>query len=230
MRYPTLSVANCHRLVERGFAGNRTEVDLVVRWKGTGPEVDLTDAGMAATNIQALYQGSQSLDPDVVEGKAAVLLFSALAETDEAVLEDPGFWRYLSVGIAGFYGFIRWREKKSFADGTQHKYIEGLQPTESVLPRMYLRVRALGGVAHGDLASAIPRAADFWRSHIVRVRTSAYPPIVRAFAKMQRDDRLNTNPLRKVAKDLSALRANVVLHDYDDSGAGVLLLEHWSKQ
>lgn len=227
MRYPTLSVAACHRLVERGFAGNRAEVDLAAEWKGAGFELDLAPVRVAAARTLALYQDSESPDPDPVEGQAAVLLFNALVEADEAALEDPGFWRYLSVGIAEFYAFIRWREKKSFAVGTQYKYVDGLQPTECVLPRMYLRVRALGGAGNGHLASAIPWAADFWRSHIVRVRTSAYPAVVRAFAKMQRDDRLTTSPLRKVAKDLSALRANVALYDYGDSEAETLLREIW---
>ena len=198
-----------------------------MEWRGVGLEVDLDPVRAAAVRIQDSCRNSESPDPDPVEGEAALLLFDALAETDEAVLEDPGFWRYLSVGIAGLYGFIRWREKKSFTDGTHYKYVGGLQPTECVLSRMYLRVRALGGAGNRDLASAIPWATDFWRSHIVRVRTSASPAVVRAFVKMQRDDRLTTNPLRKVAKDLSALRANVVLYDYDDREAETLLREIW---
>jgi len=173
-----------------------------------------------------------SRDPDQTEGEAAVLLYPSLAAMDPVILEDPGFWRYLFIGIRKLNDFVRWRHKKNFMrartenDYIGHRvYFDATQPHECVLTRMYLRVRSLGGSDYGDLSFASSEATDFWRSHITRVRTSKSSAVVRAFARMQRDERLTTKPLREFAKHLNGLRSNVVLHDYDDAEADALINE-----
>ena len=41
------------------------------------------------------------------EAEASPLLHDALCMVDVEVLDDPGFWRYLSLDL--FWDFIRWR-------------------------------------------------------------------------------------------------------------------------
>lgn len=188
----------------------------------------------AAGLIAALRRQESKLDPDQVEGAGAALLYEALEKVDPAALEDPGFWRFLSVGIKDFFEFIRWREEKAFGRGEAYwaKYVDGTKPMECVLTRMALRIEALGGRGdskrqYRELAGAIPKATDFWRSHVIRVGTNASPALVRAFARMQLDPttRLGTKPLRKFAKTVNRVRTNVVFRLYDDAEADACLRE-----
>ena len=157
------------------------------------------------------------------EGEAAPLLHDALCAVDVEVLDDPGFWRYLSLDL--FWDFIRWRETKAFTRENYLKCVDGRSSTECVLTRMYLRAAAVGGLEFAEYASALPRAADFWRSHVVRVRTGTAPSLVRAFVEIQRQHRLTTGPLREFAKDLNRTWSNIVLSIYHDDEAQALVEE-----
>ncbi len=233
MRYPTLPLRPCLELAEERLAGqgidseaqDNARLEAQIVWKGDGDDLDLKPIRRAAREIGALAREGVK-DRDRIEGEAAVRLFEALAGVDPAVLDDPGFWRYLSVGFDGFWRFIEWREYKAFRkdDPTPfRKYFDGRAPNECVLPRMYRRILALGG--HEDPQrqyrelAALPKATDFWRSHVIRVQTSASPAVVRAFARMQRDRQLTTKPLREFVKWIRRVRSNVLLSLYDDREA-----------
>ncbi|MCY4638117.1 MAG: hypothetical protein OXG04_27095 [Acidobacteria bacterium] len=155
------------------------------------------------------------------EAEAAPLLHDALSIVDVEVLDDPGFWRYLSLAL--FWDFIRWRETKAFARGNYLRYVDGKSSNECVLTRMYLRGAAVGGLPFAEHASVLPKATDFWRSHVVRVRTGTAPSLVRALVDMQRQHRLPTDPLRQFAKALNRTWSNVVLSIYDDDEAHALV-------
>ena len=135
----------------------------------------------------------------------------------------PVFWRYLSLDL--FWVFIQWRETKAFARGNYLKYVDGRSSTECVLSRMYLRAAAVGGLEFAKYASALPRAADFWRSHVLRVRTGTAPSLVRAFVDTQRQQRLPTDLLRRFAKDLNRTWSNVVLTICHDDETQALVEE-----
>ena len=231
MIYRTLSRPACLKVAAERLGGGVRTLEGSVKYCGSGWELDMGPLEEAAETIRELARTSpyREKDQDKVEGEAAVVLFCALDGVDQAVLEDAGFWRYLSVGILGFFEFIRWRERKTFDKGTDahHVYLDGLRPADCVLSRMYLRVRALGGSEYEQLAGALDRSTDFWRSHILRVRTSQSPATVRALVDKQLGDRLTTKPLRRFASSLNALRSNVVLYDYDDDEAERLLAELW---
>ena len=180
----------------------------------------------AAANVQAeLDENAKQEERERLEGEAAPLLHEALRAVDIEVLDDPGFWRYLSLDL--FWDFIRWREEPAFAKGLNYylKYVDGERSTECVLTRMYLRAGAVGGIEFGHYTSAVPKATDFWRSHIVRVKTGTAPPVVRAFVDMQQRHRLSTGPLRGFAKVLNRTWSNVALTVYDDAAATDLIGE-----
>ena len=219
-------------------------VDVVTLW-GEGDDLDVTPLEDAQVMIEGLLdrEETQDSDPDQIEGKAACMLFGAITDagTDPAALDDPGFWRY--VCLAHIWNFAAWRQPTAFAwkrsaegmpetPASLKSYVDGNRPHECVPVRMYLRVRALGGLEYADLASAVREGTDFWRSHILRVKVGEHPPIVRAMVRRQANDetRLLTDDLRELAKDLNRTLTNVVPALLDDDAAEDLVGELWESR
>ncbi len=226
MRYPYLTVSKCLDLARRRIAGDRPGVEPHVEWPGEGTDVDLRQIPATVALIDAEMSSASNRSPsdrDRVEGRASVLLYEALQNVDPEVLDDPGFWRYLS--LAHFWDFIAWRESEAFTRGNFEPYVDGRTATECVLTRMYARGASVGGLDHLVSAEAVREATDFWRSHVLRVKTCTAPPVVRAFVDMQASERLRTDDLREYAKGLNRMWANVVPAIYDDEDAGALIAE-----
>ena len=224
MRYPVLTLSACRNLADQLRAGDDPAIEPHVAWVGQGIDVDLARIRRAAQQLsEAVSSRPPGGDRDRIEGRMSRVLFGALEDVPVEVLDDPGFWRYLSLRY--FWEFIAWREKGPFAKGNHMKYVNGENPTEGVLTRMYLRVSAVGGLKHAELAGAVPRSTDFWRSHVLRTRTATAPPVARALAEMQRDDRLTTPDLRRFARALNRTWTNVLLNIYTDDEARSLIEE-----
>ena len=228
MKYPALSRSKCVELARRMIAEETPAVDEHVEWQGVGEEeIDLDELRHASDLIieeMRATAGNYYSERYRVEGTAAVLLYQALQHIDRDIRgdprDDPAFWRYLS--LAHFWEFIRWREQRPFAAGNFEKYVDAESPTECVLTRVYARGASVGGLNHLDSATAVA-GTDFWRSHVLRVRTSTAPPVVRAFVEMQATHPLVTNDLRAFAKALTKTWANVVPTIYDDEDATALI-------
>ena len=229
MRYPSISEGRCREIVQARVDGR--DVEVPVQWVGTGDEVDLGRIAEAAAKIsdrKVQYEGSG--DRDCVEGLAAKHLYRALVPEDAqpvdiAVLDDPGFWRFL--GLQYFWDFIKWREPSVGEQGKHMEYIDGRRSTECVPTRMYLRVAAVGGLEHADQAERLKEATDFWRSHILRVRTGTAPALTRAIVARQAAERLETKALRPFAKRVNGAWTNVLLNMYDDEEAKRFVDELW---
>ena len=216
----------------------------LVAWWGEGNELDIAPLDEARREIEALLRSGDASgsDRDQIEGYAAVLLYRALdgvgIETDS--LDDPSFWCYVS--LAHMWNFIVWREPRAFEAATAndalasrqrfHRYVDGSMAHECVPVRMYLRVNALGGVAHQQLAGTVRGGTDFWRSHILRVKAGEHPPLVRAMVRLQADEnsRLLTDDLRRFAKELNRTLTNLVPSLLDDEAADELVGELWERQ
>ena len=226
MKYPILSSSTVLELGRTRQMSHAVEAEPHVRWEGSGEELNrdgLRGLGRAFAARTDSYTGS---DRDALEGELCVSLYEALVEIPIEVLDDPRFWAYLSIDY--FWEFISWREQGAFSDDGSSwlKYVDGRISTESVLPRMFLRIQVLGGTEYAALASAIPKSTDFWRSHVLRVRTGSVPAITRALAESQKTDRLTTKPLRILARDyVNRLWTNVVPATYDDDSAKALIQE-----
>ena len=228
MRYPMITMSECRSLAKQMNNGISPEIQPFVNWLGVGDALDLDRIEEAAKKVGQVwneYRVIDGSDKDLLEGRVAPILYSVLQEVCVEVLDDPGFWRYLS--LAHFWDFIAWREDKAFGKGNYLKYVDGEKSTECVLTRMYLRVQALGGNEYESMAAEVEKATDLWRSHIIRVRTGTAPPLTRAFVKWQRDNRLNTPDLREFAKRLNRTWTNVLLNIYDDEEAERLIAELW---
>lgn len=224
MRYPTLTRSKCSHLADQLIVGQDPAIAPHVNWVGTGDEIHLAPLAEAAERITAAAHAWSDSDRDRFEGKESETLRAALSAVPTEVLDDRGFWRFLSIRY--FWQYIAWREEGPFSKGNYLKYVDAATNTESVLPRMYLRAQALGGDA--NLAGAVPYGTDFWRSHVIRVRTGTAPAVTRALARRQAEDRLMTDPLRHAARRLNRVWTNVVLHIYDESEAAEIVDHVWS--
>ena len=222
MKYPTIPQHACERIAQSRFEGQTVAAGPDTSWAGSGDPIELGAVQNLAAELAAEVAETSASDRDQFEGRASGALLLALSDVPPEVLDDPGFWRYLS--LEHFWTFISWREVKPFADGNYLKYVDGRDSSEAVLNRMYLRAKAVGSESP-ELAGALSRAGDFWRSHVVRVKTGTAPAVTRAFVRMQQDERMKTEELREFAKKLTRTWTNVVPYLYDDDEAAELLRE-----
>ena len=232
MRYPSISLGKCKEIVQARI-GER-DVEVPVRWVGSGEEeIDLGRIETAADEIASLLERDRgSSARDYVEGLAATHLYRALMPSDArpvdvAVLDDPGFWRFL--GLRYLWDFITWREP-SVLNGTHMEYVDGQRSSECVPTRMYLRVAAVGGLEFAEHSERLDRATDFWRSHILRVRTGTAPALTRAIVSRQARQPIETDSLRPFAKQVNGAWTNVLLNMYDDAEAERFVDEFWPGQ
>ena len=137
----------------------------------------------------------------------------ALRDLPYEILDDPKFWQYLAVHF--FSEFIMWRESDALSSGNLLSYFRATG-VECIPLRLFLRGQVVfEATGKYDLAAAIPEGTDFWRSHILRVKTGRDRNVARVFVDMQRDKRLLTKQLRSLARLINRMRANVFLSEYD---------------
>ncbi len=231
MRYPILTLSECKNYAKKMITDSESEGLVEPVWIGTGADIRLDRIRQASLEVGRLLDHKrESPDRDRVEGEAAQILFNALrpgggepAVASITVLDDPGFWRYLS--IAHFWKFVMWRQPEAFKSDSYIKYIDGESSTECVLTRMYLRAAATGGGTQVRLCSLLSKTTDFWRSHILRVRTATASGLVQALVTQQSERRLATRDLRELAKAVNKTWTNVDLRVYNVHEAAQLLDE-----
>lgn len=233
MRYPTFTDAAVKDFSARLIAGEQIEAsafDGAAQWidvKAGGVDVDLAQLrGAVAAVIDGLgadVKGDLWKDVDRVEGHLALLTFPTFDALPIEVLDDGGFWRFLSIGV--FWPFIAWRESSAIERGNADTYVNGRRNTENIPMRLYLRARAVDGEQRDDLASAIPQAADFWRSHVLRTQTASAPVLARSLATMQLDSRMAAKEIRPLARRLNRVWTNALLFLYSPAEADALI-EH----
>jgi hypothetical protein len=227
MRYPTIPLSKTDELAVQLAAGERPAIGSAVSWTGAGAEVDLGPLDQAVEAMRQRYvdflgsgEGGQ---PEEFEGIAAGELHKALRDLPVEALDDPGFWRF--VALDKLWWFIEDREEGPIGRGNHMTYVDGLRPAECVPMRMFLRAQAVGDGDDYGLASSMKRAADFWRSHVIRVRTAGAPPLARGFARLQSTERMPTDEVRRFARRVNRLWTNVVLDRLDDAEADELMRE-----
>ena len=231
MRYPTISRESVEPIVSLLVDDKDPDLTAHVKWVGEGADVDLAPLAALGETIAAEIEAFRGTDQepkgDDYEGRRAPLVHLALRDIPLPILDDAGFWRYVS--LAHLWPLVRWREPSPFEKGDVAKYgvyVDGRRNSECVPLRMFIRAQiALHGEDDYALSSAVPEATDFWRSHIVRVRTGYSPVLAKAFVTLQRDHRMTTDPLRAYAKKVNRVSSNVILHLYDETEATALLEE-----
>lgn len=227
MKYPTVSKGDTRDMAGLLLDGEGIDVELHTVWEGREEELNVEPLAKVADQVTtqlAVFQKSGSKDRDLFEGQVAAELHPTLRDLTVEALDDPGFWRWLTMKY--FWDFVFWRESGTFASREfekYRKYIDGLSAAECVLMRMFLRAQAVVDGDDYSMTSAISSGTDFWRSHILRVRVGASPPVAKAFAHEQATHRMPTGELRSYARRLNRIQTNVVLALYDDASAQALI-------
>lgn len=224
MRYPILTRSRTEALVRGLVAGGGTpNWELERSWIGSGQDVSLDALEAALTEMEEQFRKrpakSPASTPEAFEGRFSGDVHRALRDLPIEALDDPGFWRYLA--LAHFWWFIAAREAPAIGRGNVMTYVDGGK--ECVPFRMFLRAQAVRDGDDYELAGAIPKSADFWRSHVLRVRTGTAPPLARAFARIQADKRMVSDDVRPFARRINRLWSNVVFHTWDDSACDEML-------
>jgi hypothetical protein len=210
-------------------------------------ECDLGALELCANDLNADLLSRQSASApelEVLEGKICGAVHAAIDQLPIEILDDPEFWSYLSIRY--FWRFVLMREHKSMtklrgiaarpaadrtedeesADTPLRRYFDGNDPYQIPL-RLYVRAQAIRNGDDYSLGSAVKSGTDFWRSHVVRVSTSYYPPLSRALAQAQAERPLSTTSLRATARRINRYRANMHPVIMGDSDQAAVVDQFW---
>jgi hypothetical protein len=252
MSYPVMNSDSIARFVEvlAASGGRPTQKQLDAFWadhcaENASPyQVDIRSITALVREIEeALRTEHTPRAAEMLEGRFAGRLHEVLVECPIEVLDDHEFWTYLAV--VHFWRFILVREQKSFeaaSKGSRAALDDDSSPSEEHVPfrryfdgtdvyqiplRMFIRAQAVESDGDYSLTEAVSDGTDFWRSHVIRVSTSYWPPLSRALVRRQADERLGTTELRKAAKTLNRYRANMYPAAYDDDLAEQAVDRSW---
>lgn len=230
MRYPVLTRSRTEILVRSLVAGAPTpNWELERSWVGSGNEVALGPLAETLSGMRLQFESRKAKDPasspEDFEGRYAGEVHEALREVPVEALDDPGFWRYLA--LVHFWWFVSAREAPAIGRGNAMTYVDGGK--ECVPFRMFLRAQAVGDDGDYSLAGALPKSADFWRSHILRVKTGTAPPLARSFARLQLDKHMVSDDVRPFARRINRLWSNIIFHTWDDAECDDLLQEMYEE-
>lgn len=228
MRYPTLNAGQTDELVRQLIKGEETSIHTVALWRGDGETIDLDDLEDAIYDLRERLKEigedpALTSDKDPFEGEVAAKVFPFLNAVPIEVLDDLGFWRYLSVRY--FWWFVSWRESGPIESGNVATYTSANRNTEQIPLRLYLRAKAIQNGDDLTFASTLEKSTDFWRSHVIRVRTGTAPKVARAFVSMQKETHLPTETLREYARRLNRTWTNVNLNLLTEDQAEDLIKE-----
>jgi len=229
MSYPSISAEALDQIGAARAEGQNPDITPAVRWIGPEPAVDLQPLSTAsvelAEQLKAFGARPDKNDKDRFEGESSPSVFQALAHLPVEALDDPGFWRWVSV--TELWWLAMWREIQSFRKGWEsfRIYVDGKRFSECVALRMFLRGQLMTEAGDPSLAGAVSDGTDFWRSHILRVKTSYQPLVAAGLVRQQVASRMMVEELRDYAKRLNRLSSNVLLDMYDRAEAEALLRE-----
>jgi hypothetical protein len=236
MRYQTIPTIKIPTATKHMLDGNKHLAERSYDYSGEGADLDLTAIEQLVKELDSQLKSflSETTDRsagwrDAFEGSIAGQVHQTLSHIDTEILDDPGFWRFLS--IDKFWPIVYWRQQETFDAGDPSRYltyVDAKNSTYCVLLRIFIRGQiAFESSGSYELASASKKATDFWNSHIVGVDTWQIPPVVKSLLEAYRDDRnsLTTAHLRSLAKHLRRRRASILLHGYTKDEADDLIRE-----
>jgi hypothetical protein len=140
------------------------------------------------------------------EQQASPLVVALLKKLPLKVQFDPGFWSYLSFRVANV---ISWRYPPNDKEGWGKNFVQTHTQSDFVdgfLPRLAIK----GLIEQGSDKAAALTQQDFWRSHVLRVKTGFSPKVSQAFAELVVDEGIVVESQRAIAKSIRSQRSNVI--------------------
>jgi hypothetical protein len=238
MSYPKMTEAEVSRFVTEVLIRDDISEEVVEEFftelKITSGTLDLSDVERVATELYEKCRKTKKFGAnlDQLEIDATAGVYSAFDGLPLPALGDVEFWSYCSARY--FWGFISLRQRSSIlkARGQRVKQMlneDALAAEEESVPlrryvlgkdhyqiplRLFLRGQAVNGDGAFIEDNPVEKATDFWRSHILAVRTAAYPSWARPLLAAQSKAKYKINDQRPAARKINRIRANVspVLH------------------
>jgi hypothetical protein len=119
---------------------------------------------------------------------------------------NPGFFGYLSYRIRDV---IVWRFPPNDSEGWSKNFVASASSSEFVdgfIPRLIIR----GLIAKGSTEAEGLIQQDFWRSHVLRVKTGFSQEMSQAFAEEVVESSIAVEEQRSIAKRIRSIRSNVI--------------------
>jgi hypothetical protein len=224
MKIPTLTQVEVNEFVEARRNGRVYEPE--IGFVGTESSINeslISEFVDEVSQILDEVKGDSSSSQERLIGlfernltKPAVKFFDSLPTEAKFT---PGFWSYLSFKLSGV---IEWRYPPNDKEGWAKNFVASHSPSDFIdgfLPRIIVK---------GLIASESPTALslsgqDFWRSHILRVKTGFSKEMSIAFAEHVVETSMPVAEQRILAKKIRSTRSNVIFETLDSSQAAKIL-------
>jgi hypothetical protein len=131
----------------------------------------------------------------------------------------PGFWSFMSFQISSV---VEWRYPPNDKEGWSRNFVSSHSPSDFIdgfLPRIIVR----GLIARSSAKALSLSGQDFWRSHILRVKTGFSKEMSIAFAEHVVDTGIAVAEQRSLAKKIRSVRSNVIFEALDSAQATKIL-------
>ena len=131
----------------------------------------------------------------------------------------PGFWSFMSFQISSV---VEWRYPPNDKEGWSRNFVSSHSPSDFIdgfLPRIIVR----GLIARSSAKALSLSGQDFWRSHILRVKTGFSKEMSIAFAEHVVDTGMAVADQRSLAKKIRSARSNVIFEALDSAQATKIL-------
>jgi hypothetical protein len=250
--HPTLSADGVSRFVTEILVREDIDEDRVTTFLAEHAEnldsIDLTEVDAVGASIAAvaMERGVTDRKLESLENEFAGPVHAAMSALPLEALGDVRFWSFCAARC--FWRFILLRQHKSVIEGRRRVVRSMLESSpdegERVLPlnryvlgrdhyqiplRLFLRAQAVGDDQDFLDEHLLPEGTDFWRSHILGVRTGAYPTWARALVEAQYEQQLKIEEQRPPARRINRLRVNVSPILHDESEAAAIIAPYWVK-
>jgi hypothetical protein len=131
----------------------------------------------------------------------------------------PGFWSFMSFQISSV---LEWRYPPNDKEGWSKNFVSSHSPSDFIdgfLPRIIVR----GLIARNSDKALSLSGQDFWRSHILRVKTGFSKEMSIAFAEHVVETSMSVAEQRTLAKKIRSARSNVIFEALDSTQATTIL-------
>jgi hypothetical protein len=219
MKIPTISQLEMDKFIEVRRTGAEYSPETI--WIGSEKSLE---EGLVETFCEALesvsskYKSGTKSESDRksdFEAEISPVCIAFFKKLPPDAKFSPGFWSYVSAKLVNV---IEWRHPIVDKDGWSKNFVATHKPSEFIdgfLPRVIVRSLIAG---ESEVAMSLV-LQDFWRSHILRVKTGFSKNVSIAFAEHAVTAKLNTSDSREFAKELKSVRSNVIFEALDSSQA-----------
>lgn len=218
MKIPTVSQLEMDVFVQSRRDGNSYTPEIIlVGSENSLSEEDLENFfGEIQTIFMDFTQGSKTRADfrklETAIAPSCLLFFKKLPPEAKFT---PGFWSYLSVRLSDI---VEWRHPVKNKKGWEKNFVATHKPSDFVdgfLPRITIRSLI---ASESPIAMSL-ELQDFWRSHILRVKTGFSKAVSIAFAEHAVSKGFNTDESRDFTKKVKAARSNILFEALTDSQA-----------